>query len=235
MRIGLTGIVIAFSTSRPSETELMRSIAQGDRRAMHVLSARHRLPVHRLVDDKEAAEDLVSEAFLQVWRHAGRFEGRSQVSTRKAAQAFRNAVGFPGSGGFSMQTASTPGAACIRRGPRLCPLASSFLYPNFVAGLLGYLDTTGRLPRWLVRGQTSKAHSSEINEQISRKAAAVRLRLPPASCKGCLRPALKLSATGWEAEHARAKAPTKTRQPEKQRHSHRGTAPGPYRALSFGG
>jgi hypothetical protein len=28
----------------------------------------------------------------------------------------------------------------------------------------------------------------------------------------------KLSATGWEAEHAREKTPTKTRQPEKQRH-----------------
>ena len=48
---------------------------------MHVLFAQHRLRVYRfalrLVDDKEAAEDLVSEVFLEVWRHAAKFEGRS--------------------------------------------------------------------------------------------------------------------------------------------------------------
>jgi RNA polymerase sigma-70 factor, ECF subfamily len=43
------------------------------------LFAQHRLCVYRfalrLIEEKEAAEDLVSEAFLNVWRHAGRFEG----------------------------------------------------------------------------------------------------------------------------------------------------------------
>ena len=81
---------VAWDFPRPSkpqqsETELIRSIAQGDKRAMHVLFAQHRLRVYRfalrLVDDKEAAEDLVSEVFLEVWRHAGRFEGRCRVST----------------------------------------------------------------------------------------------------------------------------------------------------------
>src|SRR6516165_12167825 len=33
------------------------------------------------VNDAAAAEDLTSEVFLEVWKHAGRFEGRSQVST----------------------------------------------------------------------------------------------------------------------------------------------------------
>jgi RNA polymerase sigma-70 factor (ECF subfamily) len=73
------------ATQQQSETKLVQSIAQGDRRAMHVLFARHRLRVYRfalrLVVDKEAAEDLVSEVFLQVWRHAGRFEGRCRVSS----------------------------------------------------------------------------------------------------------------------------------------------------------
>jgi len=73
------------SKPQQSKTELIRAIAQGDKRAMHVLFAKHRLDVYRfalrLVNEKEAAEDLVSEVFLNVWRHAGRFEGRCRVST----------------------------------------------------------------------------------------------------------------------------------------------------------
>jgi RNA polymerase sigma-70 factor, ECF subfamily len=37
--------------------------------------------VTRLVGDATAAEDVVSEAFIDVWRQASRFEGRSAVST----------------------------------------------------------------------------------------------------------------------------------------------------------
>jgi RNA polymerase sigma-70 factor (ECF subfamily) len=37
--------------------------------------------VVRLVRDEGLAEDLISEVFLDVWRQAGRFEGRSAVST----------------------------------------------------------------------------------------------------------------------------------------------------------
>jgi RNA polymerase sigma-70 factor (ECF subfamily) len=35
----------------------------------------------RVVRDQSVAEDLISEVFLDVWRQAGRFEGRSAVST----------------------------------------------------------------------------------------------------------------------------------------------------------
>jgi RNA polymerase sigma-70 factor (ECF subfamily) len=63
---------------------LIRRIARGDKGAMHVLFARHNLRVYRfiarLVGDG-VAEDLTSDVFLDVWRNAGRFEGRSQVST----------------------------------------------------------------------------------------------------------------------------------------------------------
>jgi RNA polymerase sigma-70 factor (ECF subfamily) len=63
---------------------LIRRIARGDKGAMHVLFARHNLRVYRfiarLVGDG-AAEDLTSDVFLDVWRNAGRFEGRSQLST----------------------------------------------------------------------------------------------------------------------------------------------------------
>jgi RNA polymerase sigma factor (sigma-70 family) len=37
--------------------------------------------VVRLVRDEATAEDVISEVFLDVWRQAGRFEGRSTVST----------------------------------------------------------------------------------------------------------------------------------------------------------
>ena len=73
------------SRPQPSQSDLIRAIAQGDKHAMQALFAQHRLRVYRfalrLIDDKDAAEDLVSEVFLEVWRHAGRFEGRCRVST----------------------------------------------------------------------------------------------------------------------------------------------------------
>jgi len=52
---------------------------------MQVLFARHHVRVFRfvvrLVRDEATAEDLISEVFLDVWRQAGKFEGRSAVST----------------------------------------------------------------------------------------------------------------------------------------------------------
>ena len=52
---------------------------------MQVLYARHHVRVFRfvvrLVRDESTAEDLISEVFLDVWRQAGRFEGRSAVTT----------------------------------------------------------------------------------------------------------------------------------------------------------
>ena len=52
---------------------------------MQVLFARHQVRVYRfvlrLIGNQTAAEDLVSEVFLDVWLQAGRFEGRAAVST----------------------------------------------------------------------------------------------------------------------------------------------------------
>jgi RNA polymerase sigma-70 factor, ECF subfamily len=64
---------------------LIAAIAAGDRAAMRILYNRHRVRVFRfaarLADDLASAEDVVSEAFIEVWRQADRFEGRSSVST----------------------------------------------------------------------------------------------------------------------------------------------------------
>ncbi len=67
------------------DTLLIERIAQGDRLAMHALFARHRLRVFRFIlrftRDEANAEDILADVFLDVWRQAGRFEGRSAVST----------------------------------------------------------------------------------------------------------------------------------------------------------
>ncbi|MGH6779652.1 MAG: sigma-70 family RNA polymerase sigma factor, partial [Bradyrhizobium sp.] len=68
-----------------SDEMLLESIADGNRSAMHILYARHNVRVYRfilrIVRDATVAEDLVSQVFLDVWRTARQFQGRSQVST----------------------------------------------------------------------------------------------------------------------------------------------------------
>ena len=76
------GLVAAQATS---DELLLQSIADGGRAAMHILYSRHNVRVYRfilrIVRDTSVAEDLVSQVFLDVWRTASQFEGRSQVST----------------------------------------------------------------------------------------------------------------------------------------------------------
>jgi RNA polymerase sigma-70 factor (ECF subfamily) len=68
-----------------SDEVLIGRIADGDRLAMKVLFARHHVRVYRfvlrIVRNEATAEDLISEVFLDVWRQAEKFEGRSTVST----------------------------------------------------------------------------------------------------------------------------------------------------------
>ncbi|GMO12676.1 MULTISPECIES: sigma-70 family RNA polymerase sigma factor [Bradyrhizobium] len=75
-------IIAAQATS---DDMLLESIADGNRTSMHILYCRHNVRVYRfilrIVRDATAAEDLVSQVFLDVWRTAGQFQGRSQVST----------------------------------------------------------------------------------------------------------------------------------------------------------
>src|SRR5436305_12109724 len=68
-----------------SDGALIGLIADGDKRAMQVLYARHNVRVYRfilrLTGNTSLAEDLVSEVFLDVWRQAEAFESKSRVST----------------------------------------------------------------------------------------------------------------------------------------------------------
>jgi len=71
--------------SDPTDRALVASIAKGDKQAVRVLFARHKVRIFRfavrLLGDEAAADDVVSEVFLEIWRNAATFEGRSQVST----------------------------------------------------------------------------------------------------------------------------------------------------------
>jgi hypothetical protein len=68
--------------------------------AMHALFVRHQVRVFRfltrLLGGAAAAEDLVSETFIEIWRHAAQFKSRAKASTwimgiarHKAASARR--------------------------------------------------------------------------------------------------------------------------------------------------
>ena len=73
------------SGGKISDGALIEAIARGDQQAMRRLYERHSVHVYRfarrLQVDQSTAEDLVSKVFLHVWRSAGAFEGRAQVST----------------------------------------------------------------------------------------------------------------------------------------------------------
>jgi RNA polymerase sigma-70 factor (ECF subfamily) len=89
-----------------SDEALMARVAQGDRRAIRLLFDRYQLTVYRfvlrLIGNSATAEDIVSEVFLELWRHAASFEGRARLSTwilaiarNKAVSALRGRIDQP--------------------------------------------------------------------------------------------------------------------------------------------
>ena len=68
-----------------SDGQLLARIARGDKDAVTALYRRLERPLFaflvKTLRDREAAADVLNETMLDVWRQAGRFEGRSTVST----------------------------------------------------------------------------------------------------------------------------------------------------------
>jgi RNA polymerase sigma-70 factor (ECF subfamily) len=87
----MSNILPGTTTRSTHDAALIERIALGDRNAMLVLFTGHQVRVFRfilrMIGDKTIAEDLTSEVFLDVWRQAGQFEGRSTVSTWMLAMA----------------------------------------------------------------------------------------------------------------------------------------------------
>jgi RNA polymerase sigma-70 factor (ECF subfamily) len=95
---------VAIDTA-PDEL-LVARVADGDRRAIALLVSRHQQAVYRFVlrrvRNSAAAEDIVSDVFIALWRQASRFEGRARLSTwllaiarNKARSAMRRRVDQP--------------------------------------------------------------------------------------------------------------------------------------------
>ena len=67
------------------DTDLLRRVGAGDRAALKALYERHSDALHRFVRyrlrDPFEAGDVVQEVFLEIWRSAGRFEGRAAPRT----------------------------------------------------------------------------------------------------------------------------------------------------------
>lgn len=67
-----------MAASRPSDAALVAAVAAGSEEALAELYDRHADAAHaaalRLVGDRQAAEDVVQEAFLTLWNRAERFD-----------------------------------------------------------------------------------------------------------------------------------------------------------------
>jgi RNA polymerase sigma-70 factor (ECF subfamily) len=78
------------------DAELIGRIAAGDEAALRALCAAHQTRVYRfvmrLLRNASAAEEVTSEVFVEVWRHAGKFEGASAPGTWMLSIAHHRAV-----------------------------------------------------------------------------------------------------------------------------------------------
>jgi RNA polymerase sigma-70 factor (ECF subfamily) len=97
---------LKVSTDNVSDETLMGRVAEGDRQAIRLLFERYQLIVYRfvlrLVANSATAEDIVSDVFIELWRHAAGFEGRARLSTwilaiarNKAVSAMRGRIDQP--------------------------------------------------------------------------------------------------------------------------------------------
>jgi len=84
------------SIETPSEIVLLQRMARGDRDAFTEFYRQIERPLFgyliKLVRERDLAEDILNETMMEVWRQAGRFEGRSAVNTWVFSIAHHRAV-----------------------------------------------------------------------------------------------------------------------------------------------
>lgn len=81
-----------------NDKDLIERLKSGDENAMQVLYARHYQRLYRFIlrqiRDEMMAEDIVNDVFLDCWRQAGKFEGRSSVSTWLMAIGYNKSISY---------------------------------------------------------------------------------------------------------------------------------------------
>jgi RNA polymerase sigma-70 factor (ECF subfamily) len=79
-----------------SEAQLLARISQGDKDALAQLYRVLEKPVFRFIlsrlNDPFESADILHDVFIEVWRSAGRFEGRSKVKTWIFGIAYRKVI-----------------------------------------------------------------------------------------------------------------------------------------------
>jgi len=84
------------SANKPSETELLRRVADGDHEALHCLYMEFfgRLGrfLTRVTTRPEVIEEIINDTMLAVWTQAGQFRGESKLSTWIFGIAYRLAL-----------------------------------------------------------------------------------------------------------------------------------------------
>lgn len=74
----------------------IRQIAEGDKQALGELYRAYERPVYRFIvsrlNDPHEARDILHEVFMDIWRVAASFEGRSQVRTWIFGIAYRKVI-----------------------------------------------------------------------------------------------------------------------------------------------
>jgi RNA polymerase sigma-70 factor (ECF subfamily) len=72
------------SDGATSDADLVRAVAEGDRRALEDLYARHApwlvLRLTRRCNDRALVDEAVQDTFVAVWRGARRWDGRGEVA-----------------------------------------------------------------------------------------------------------------------------------------------------------
>jgi RNA polymerase sigma factor (sigma-70 family) len=91
---------------------LMSAIAAGDRAALAGLYRQLEKPVYRFVlsklNDPHESADILHDVFMEVWRSAGRFAGRSKVQTWVFGIAWRKVIDLRRKSGRTELPGETP-------------------------------------------------------------------------------------------------------------------------------
>lgn len=74
----------------------LRKVADGDEAAFSALYVMFEQPIYRFIrlklNDPSEASDILHEVFLEIWRNAGRYDGRVTVKTWTFGIAYRRAI-----------------------------------------------------------------------------------------------------------------------------------------------